>query len=144
MKVSDIRECFYVPGKPGIIDAVNPDTGKGLYSRETLTEVKARYPGAVLGEFDTVCDQQDAYWISPPVRITKERFFEMLEVLPPVGWKCASETPPVKSKEVFRLSERTSGAVTAIFCRIGDRYFEMQDRIDTPFDRVIELCGRLD
>ena len=138
MKTSDIKECFYVPGKPGIIDAVNPATGRGLYSGETLTEVNARYPSAVLGDFETVCDSQDAYWISQPVQITADRFNEMLGVLPPVGWESQS------NGEVFKLSERTSGMITAIFCRLGDRYFEMQDRIDMPFDAVIKACGRVD
>ena len=123
--------CFYVPGKPGIIDGVHPETGLGIYSKETLEEIQARDPGAEVGDFDTVIDQQDDYWRRPPVSISSERFCEMLEVLPPVGWAHTAEA------EVFKLSERTGGMITAIFCRIGDRYYEMQDRIDMPSDLVV-------
>lgn len=134
MKISEIESCFYVPGVPGIIDAVHPKTGLGVYSGESLEQIRKRDPGAELGNFEQVCDQQDAYWRKPPVEITRDRFLEMLGVLPPVGWEMTEE------EEVFKLAERTSGAITAIFCRIGDRYFEMQDRIYLDVDLIVAKC----
>jgi len=130
----EFRDCFYTPGKPGIIDAVHPGTGRGAYSGETLTETRERYPGAALGNFDEVIDAQDGYWRSPPVEITAERFEEMLCILPPEGWVNGGRW------EVFKLMEYTAGDITAIFCRIGGRYFEMQDRYDMASDLIVEKC----
>jgi hypothetical protein len=47
----------------------------------------------------------------------------MLGVLPPVGWR--NDGPA----ESFKLSERTSGSITGIYVRIGDRYFTFKDGI---------------
>jgi hypothetical protein len=43
INLDDIRECYYQPGKPGIIDAIHPNTGVGLYSKETLEQIRERY-----------------------------------------------------------------------------------------------------
>ena len=64
---------------------------------------------------------------SPPVEITEERWNEMLGILPPVGWKHGEP-----DSESFKISELTAGRITAIFVRIGKRYFEMSDRISMP------------
>lgn len=58
-----------------------------------------------------------------PVEVTLERYMEMLEVLPPVGFNNTG------AEESFKLVERTAGNITAILTRIGDRYFEMSDSI---------------
>lgn len=71
---------------------------------------------------------------SGPQEITKERFFEMLEVLPPIAWHDTSDG------ESFKICERTAGAVTAIFVRIGERYFTLSDDIRTPH---AECCKRV-
>lgn len=134
MKISDIKRCFYVPGKPGIIDAVHPTTGLGLYSGETLKQIRERNPGAEEGDFSEVCSCQADYWRRPPVAITAERFEEMLCVLPPEDWEQGS------GWEVFKLTERTSGTVTAIFCRLGEQFFELADCIYTPSDEIVSKC----
>lgn len=60
---------------------------------------------------------------SPPVEVSQERYWDMLEILPPVGFVNTGQ------EESFKLSERTAGHVTAILARIGERYFEMSDSI---------------
>ena len=137
MDVSKLLECYYQPGKPGIIDAINPDTGLGLYGKHTLAETRVEYPGAEIGDFDTVVNQQDAYWRKPPVEITRERFWEMLEVLPPEDWRSNGD------HETFKLMEYTSGNITAIFCRIGERYWEMQDSVFLSSAQIVEKCRAL-
>ena len=134
MRIIDLKECFYQPGKPGIIDAVHPNTRKGVYGGHTLEETQREYPGAELGDMDTVVSQQDDFWRRAPVEITEERWMEMLGVLPPVGW----EHGP--GGEVFKLSERTSGNITAIFCRLGNRFFEMQDSIFMDTGEILAKC----
>jgi hypothetical protein len=127
---------FYVPGKTGIIDAcIN---GRGQYSGETLEQIQMRYPGALLGELDTVAREAEESFKSAPVEITEERYWEMLEVLPPVSWvHGSSET------ESFKISERLYGDITAIFCRIGNRYFELSDSIRLPHAEIVKRCSAL-
>ena len=138
ISMRDIKQCFYQPGKPGIIDAIHPATGLGLYSKETLEQVRERNPGAEVGDFDEVCDAQADYWRKPPTEITEARFWEMLCVLPPEGWEIRDDS------ESFKLCEYTSGAVTGIYARIGPvgqaRYFEMQDYFTLPHAVIVERC----
>ena len=133
----EIKDVFYVPGKPGIIDVVHPVSKRGGYSGETLEEMRLRYPGAEIADWDTVLQASDDMFRSAPIEITEARFMEMLEVLPPVGWTQRNGC------ESFKLSERTSGNITAIFARVGNRYFEMSDSIAMPHDKIIEAVNRV-
>lgn len=137
MNIDEIRRCFYVPGKPGIIDAVHPVTGRGAYGGRTLEEIRADNPGAQEGDLNEVVRLSEDLHKSPPVEVTRERFGYMLEVLPPVSW---TRRP---GEETFKMSERTYGNVTAIFCRIGDRYFELADSIRTPHDEIVRRCAAI-
>ena len=137
MRVEDIEQCYYQPGKPGIIDYVHPNTGKSAIGGKSLEEIRLEYPGAEVGNFSEVVDQQDAYWITDPQEITEERWYEMLEVLPPVRWEAGD------GYETFMLSERTSGNITAIFCRIGERRFEFQGSVFMPLSGILGKCEPL-
>jgi hypothetical protein len=75
----------------------------------------------------------EAQFLSGPEEITEERFQEMLNILPPVGWKNDSDG------ESFKICERTAGRLTAIFIRIGERYATLTDDIRTPHQ---ECCRR--
>lgn len=55
--------------------------------------------------------------------IAEEEFHSALNVLPPVGWRTAL------GAEVFRISERTAGCITAIYVAMQGRYFTFQDDI---------------
>lgn len=113
---------------------MHPNTGRGVYGGRTLAQMRDEYPGVVEADFDTVVAEQDAHWLRPPVRITHERFIEMLEVLPPEDWQHHS------GGESFKLSERTSGNVTMIFCRIGEDYYELQDRVTLTHAQILAKC----
>lgn len=127
------ERVFYSAAKRCVIDGIRDD-GRGLYSRETLDEVRLRYPDCEAVPIDTAIERMDAAFRSPPVEITAERFWEMLEVLPPVAWKRGADT------ESFKLSEFTSGAITQIFCRIDERYFELSDNVTLPHDEIVRRC----
>lgn len=71
---------------------------------------------------------------SEPVAITEAHYHDMLNVLPPVGWRNTTYG------ESFKLSERIAGNVTAIFVRINDRHFTFVDDIRTPHE---ECCRRV-
>jgi hypothetical protein len=52
-----------------------------------------------------------------PVEITRAKFWEMLEVLPPLKWEDRG------GFESFLMSEFTSGPYTQQYVRRGDRYY---------------------
>ena len=132
-----IEEWFWQPGRPNAIDAINPATGKGLYSGENLEDIRKRYPGAIITTLDAILDAERDVFASAPVRIDRERWDEMLNVLPPVQWKNE------RAAETFKMSEMTSGMITTIFCRIGENYFELSDNVNTPHDKIASACARL-
>jgi hypothetical protein len=137
MITDDNTPVFYVPGRPGIIDLAIERDGvmRGGYSNESLDEMDKRYPGVQLGKLGPVAAASEDMFRSPPQPISEERFREMLEVLPPQGWHSGD------GAESFKLCERTSGSITAIFCRIGDRYFEMQDSFTLPHNEIVTRCA---
>jgi hypothetical protein len=69
----------------------------------------------------------DKYGPKPPQEITRERFWEMLEVLPPRKWQGMGT-----AFESFHVSERLSGDVVSWFVRIGDRYFQVDQESTLP------------
>lgn len=82
---------FAVPGEACIIDTVKAD-GRTTINNETLAEVQQRYPTAVLMPWETWRAEQAAKQDTPikwePCSVRK--FYEMLEVLPPIDWNPAS------------------------------------------------------
>lgn len=137
MNLNDNTPVFYIPGRPGIIDLAIMRDGVyvGGYSGEAESDLNKRYPGVILGRLGPVVEQSDDHFRAPPVEITQERYIEMLEVLPPDDWRGVGS-----AEESFKLSERTSGIITAIFCRIGERYFEMSDSVFMKHDEIAKRC----
>lgn len=68
---------------------------------------------------------KDEDYIAEIREVTRERFDEMLDILPPQRWQgCGS------SRQTFHISERlTDNVVCWLIARDG-RYFELQDRVD--------------
>jgi len=116
-----------------VVDTVPDGTEDDARSR--LQELTPKYgPGLILLPPGEAFRRYEDGFKSGPEEITKERFFEMLEVLPPVAWHDTSDG------ESFKMSERTAGPVTSIFVRLGDRYFTFSDDIRTPHT---ECCRRV-
>lgn len=78
-------------------------------------------------------NRAEAPFISACEEISEDRYLEMLNILPPAGWKTDSDG------ESFKMCEYTSGRITAIFVRIGERYVTLSDRMSTPHR---ECCRR--
>lgn len=132
IKLSDITHAFYVPGKPGTIDAVHPVTGRGVWGGQTLEEIQAEYPGAVKESFDVILAAEEDHFRKAPVEVDAARWDYALGVLPPLHWKRTGDA------ETFKISEMTSGTITAIYCRIGDRYFELSDSVSLTHEQIVE------
>ena len=132
--------CFHVPGSRTIIDTAELDSD-GVYrstiKKETLAQVRIRYPDAEIGEWENIYRAAENSCKTEPQEITEAQYIYALEVLPPVCWKNA------KGVESFKMSERFYGNVTAIYARLGKRYFTYYDGGPQPESEadIIELCA---
>jgi Protein of unknown function (DUF1419) len=67
-------------------------------------------------------------------RIDRQRFDDMLNMLPPVSWMGGSHA------ESFKMSECDHGDITTIFCRIGSDHFELKGDIRSSHRAIVERC----
>lgn len=127
--------CFHVPGSRTIIDTAELDSD-GVYrstiKKETLAQVRIRYPDAEIGEWENIYRAAEHSCKTEPQEITEAQYIYALEVLPPVCWKNA------KGVESFKMSERFYGNVTAIYARLGKRYFTFNDLISLQPDEIAD------
>lgn len=88
MLTTDFSDIYTVPGSDSIIDAINPETGLTFVNGHTLEQIRERYPNAVRMTWAAWQAEQAAKQNTPITwtPITAERFNELLECLPPVGW----------------------------------------------------------
>ena len=102
--------------------------------RETLAEICRRYPNTEIIPFDEAIKIKDEANKKPVKEITEQEFWEMLEVLPPLGWKHGANC------ESFKMSEMWSGNITDIYARIDKRYFTLRDDVRTSHDEIMRRC----
>jgi len=134
-------QCFYEPGSTHIIDTINSDTGLSSICGESLEQVRQRCPKAEIWDFEQACEQIQsityATTITAPVEVTEERWWEMLNVLPPMRWRGGGDT------ESFMICEATTLDLHSIFCRIGDRYFELVNKRTMTHEEIVSACHPL-
>ncbi len=129
---------FFSRAQMCIIDTCTDDeTPRSHIQGETLDEIRQRYSDAVYIDWETASREKENAAKLPVTETTMERFWEMLEVLPPAGWKTDG------AGESFKLSERWSGNITDIYARIGKRYFHLCDDICLPHAEIIRRCEAL-
>ena len=81
-------------------------------------------------ELDQLMVEYEDSQITDPVVIDKDRFFDMLDILPPCRWGGAG------GWEVFHISERLSGDLVSWFACSDDHYFEFVDRAGSTYDHL--------
>jgi hypothetical protein len=126
---------FYSAEKNCIIDTCtdeNPPRSH-IYGN-TLPEIRQRYPDAVMMNLDNACTIMDEKNRLPVSETTEAEFWEMLETLPPAGWKRDA------TGESFKMSELYSGNITSIYACIKGHYFTLRDDIRTPHAEIIARC----
>lgn len=74
------------------------------------------------------------YKVGQPRPITKERFNEMLETLPPQRWDISG------SREAFRFMERLDGSLFSFFIRVGNKYFELIADGNAGYESMYQSC----
>ena len=86
--MTDYTEAYAVPGEDSIIDVINPNTGLTSVYRETLEQVRKRYPNAERVNFDEWLEQKAARQDSPIewLESTEEQYHDMLNCLPPAAF----------------------------------------------------------
>lgn len=139
MQTQNFNEpVFYMPAKgstcPEVIDLGNYNNDGeiiGLYSQESLTQLRGRYPDLQVGELNEVIKLKERMLCTPPKAITQSQYLEMLNALPPEGFKVNAEG------ESFKMSERFSGRITDIFGRVGRNYYTFKDVFTLPHHEII-------
>lgn len=148
------RQCFFVPGKPGIIDELNLATGRSYIEKENLEEIRLRHPGAEIGDLDDCAQRSEEMFRTDPREITQEKYDEMLNVLPPQRWVqdggtswrqhgyqtfCLRTADDYTSS--FEMSEHMYGRVTSFFVAIGQRFFTYDGYAGTPHQDKVRRCA---
>lgn len=78
-------------------------------------------------------------YVKPWKQVTKERFWNMLEVLPPCGWNTT------EGVEMFFVSEAHTGNLHSHFASISNKYYEaIRDRTIARKNLVMELEMQLE
>jgi hypothetical protein len=126
----DAKTVIFCTKTAHAIDILAP----GQDGAERIAALAVEYgPDLTLLSPSDALDRSEAPFISGVEEITEDRFHEMLNILPPMGWRTDSDG------ESFKMCEYTAGRVTAIFVRIGQRYATFSDRASTPHR---ECCRR--
>lgn len=81
---------------------------------------------------DKLIKEHEKSLISNFKEIDSERFFYMLEVLPPCKWS------NVHGVELFHVSERITGNLVSWFFRKGDQYFEKIDNANSDKSLLVK------
>jgi len=55
-----VKNIYAVPGAHNIIDGIHTETGRGIYSNETLDQIRARHPGAEIMTMADFCEAKHA------------------------------------------------------------------------------------
>jgi hypothetical protein len=130
--------CYYTPGSTSIIDTINDATGLTTIYGETLEQIRLEYPAAEVWDFDAAVEQimklKREKYVTKPKLIDSDRWGEMLEVLPPMLWRSGS------GSESFMICEATTADLHAIYCRIGQQYFEFTDSKYLSHQEIVQAC----
>ncbi|HEY3591980.1 MAG TPA: hypothetical protein VGL07_18215 [Buttiauxella sp.] len=91
------------------------------WGQKTLSDLQDSYPDMAVMSVAALIDLQNDKYRTPVTEITRERYIDQLEVLPPMDW-CRSN-----NGESFKSMEMYAGDVTSIFVRTEGRFFEFRD-----------------
>lgn len=116
------------------IASVLLDNGKVAYTDKTFAEYEAESPNPLAlvteAEIDQLIEKYHASLITKPEPITQERFWDLLECLPPCRW-CT-----VGGVELFHVSERLTGNLVTWCARIGTNHYSFTDQANADMKRL--------
>ena len=130
VKLTDATPTVYDPVTHRVIDFVKPSESE----QAALARLAEYGPNLVVLPLAEAWQRHEDAAKTEPVEITEAQFHEMLNVLPPVAWTRDG------NGESFKMSERTTGAITAIYVALNGRHFTFSDDIRTPHK---DCCARV-
>ena len=93
-------------------------------------------PDLVILPFSEAWQRHEDANKTEPEEISEAAWHEALNVLPPVCWRNDG------NGESFKLGEPLTGAITAIYVRVGDRHFTFNDDVRTPHNECLRRVAR--
>ncbi len=118
------------PFKGHCLSTLNNDDTVAYSDGLTLAEYEQRegYKLRVIedDEFFALVDAHENTLKTKPTPITEQRFWDMLEVLPPCRWH------NVGGFEVFHVSERLTGNLVSWFAQRNGNHWEFTDNASLP------------
>jgi len=120
--VTDTTPTVFCTRTQRLIDAVHP----GETAATALSRLAAYGPDLTVLPLAEASARHEQAFKTEPTEITEAEWHAALNVLPPVAWRNTA------AGESFKMSERTTGAVTAIYVRINARHFTFTDDIRLP------------
>lgn len=134
---ADKTLCVYCTATNSVIDVLRPLESATTALQRLSPEYGTKLEVLALNE---AWRRSEASCVTQPKEIAEKDFHEMLSILPPVGWRHGPDPESFGDAESFKMVERVTGNITAIYVRLGDRYFTFQDDIRTKHE---ECCGRV-
>jgi hypothetical protein len=129
-----------VPGARHCVDFINPETGRTFINGDTPEQCAQRHPGAVMMPVAQYEAQQMAHresLMTDPEEIDADRWWYLLEVLPPLDWRGGLGT------ESFKMSEFQTMDLTTCAVRVGSRYFTALRPVATTHEQLVALVCSL-
>jgi len=112
----ELNTCLYNPISHELYSFIVK--GNVLYTDKKPFEMMKERPELIICSWDFADKAMTEHYSSEWVEISKEHFWDMLEVLPPMNWKREEK------REMFQISEMLYGTITGTYVRIDKRYFE--------------------
>jgi hypothetical protein len=142
IEITDRTPILYELGKSYYVDFVQPD-GLTSVRKRPFKEYMQERPNLVLVpycKFEAITKKMDDADASNPWHeIDKERYWEMLELLPPEKWETTG------SCEAFRMCEYWTSNITNHFFKINNRYFEGNRRTSQSYqDMATEIRAQFE
>ena len=129
-RLEDYTYCFYSLEHRRIIDLID-ENDRTISFGLTLEEVKEEFPDAAKAEFEQADKLIEKSIVTEPTKINSETFYLMRDAMP-----CVDHTF-VENQESFKMSERTYGKITRIYCRIAEDYYFFADYITISHQEII-------
>ena len=141
--LSQVEKVIYENGKCNLQTIVYSDNGidRCQYSGQTVPEYLKEHPNTVCISFDEalkkIHEEEEKIFITAWKEITEEEWMDALECLPPEKWETVSGV------ELFRMSEYTTGNITAHYARLNNKYYYSGRRTSNSYEKLAEEIKKL-
>jgi len=124
---------------PEIIDVLTK-ANMGVYSGKLASDLIEEYKDRnckimLMSEAVLLVKEHNlTKYVKPPTPITRERFEDMLDTLPPLNWRVGS------TSESFMFLEALTDNIRSIFCRVDSNYYELANVETLTHADIVNIC----